>query len=353
MKKIFIAALLIVLALPIIGQNQDEYKFSLVPRRAAAADLTTCVAVNGTVPLTADWNVGAFDLTCVDMNATNAIISGVLKLPVGSSSAPSLALNTATNTGMYFANTTSINFASSGTLVFSIGNSAITINKVDAPLGLRNNGSYLYADADNQIDIRRTTNAQKLHVYNTYTSATNYERVFLRATATAGEVGTEHAASGSSRPLNFYVNGLILETLNNDADSERIHYGVNDSAATIDEVILLTADTFTGASMTITPAIPAGSIVLGVTTKVTTLMTGGAGFTGYSVGTAADPDAWGANLNPALNEQSDLSDCTIITVPIYAAATDIVITAVGNNFTAGAIRVSVHIVRFAATSAGT
>lgn len=32
---------------------------------------------NGTVPLTADWNVGAFDLTCVDMNATNFKLSGV------------------------------------------------------------------------------------------------------------------------------------------------------------------------------------------------------------------------------------------------------------------------------------
>lgn len=32
---------------------------------------------DGTIPLTADWNVGAFDLTCVDMNATNFKLSGV------------------------------------------------------------------------------------------------------------------------------------------------------------------------------------------------------------------------------------------------------------------------------------
>jgi hypothetical protein len=95
-----IAALLIVLALPVIGQNQDEYKFSLVPRRVnvlsalpvnaagyllndgsgglswGAIDTTSLVARDGTRELTADWNVGAFDLTCVDMNATNFKLSG-------------------------------------------------------------------------------------------------------------------------------------------------------------------------------------------------------------------------------------------------------------------------------------
>lgn len=283
----------------------------------------------------------------VDMNATRLLVG------LGSAATVSVGTPTAVNTGMYWGSTTQIVFASAGTNIFQISNGGVTCNRADGYIGLRNNGTYIYSDADGQIDQRKTTAAQKYHVYNTYTSGTNYERVFMRATATAGEFGTEHAASGSSRPVNFYVNGLIAEQLNNDADSERIHYGVNDSASTIDEVILLTKDNFTGASMTITPAIPAGCIVLGVTTKVTTLMTGGAGFTGYSVGDGTDVDRWGANLNPALNEQSDLSDCTITTVPIYAAATNIVITAVGNDFTAGAIRVSVHIVRLTATSAGT
>ena len=38
--------------------------------------LTTDLKADGTVALTADWNVGAFDLTCVDMNATNFKLSG-------------------------------------------------------------------------------------------------------------------------------------------------------------------------------------------------------------------------------------------------------------------------------------
>lgn len=42
----------------------------------AAVSLSGYLKADGTVPLTADWNVGAFDLTCVDMNATNFKLSG-------------------------------------------------------------------------------------------------------------------------------------------------------------------------------------------------------------------------------------------------------------------------------------
>lgn len=73
MKKPFIAFLLIVLALPIIGQNQDEYKFSLVPRRIAAPTLTNYITRDGLTPLTADWNVGAFKITAAWLSATSGL----------------------------------------------------------------------------------------------------------------------------------------------------------------------------------------------------------------------------------------------------------------------------------------
>ena len=76
MKKLLIGLLLLAFILPAFAQNQDEYKFSLVPRRVAVPSLTNYVTKDGTTPLTADWNVGAFDLTCVDMNATNLKLAG-------------------------------------------------------------------------------------------------------------------------------------------------------------------------------------------------------------------------------------------------------------------------------------
>jgi len=42
----------------------------------AAVSLSGYLKADGTVPLTADWNVGAFDLTAVDVNATNFILGG-------------------------------------------------------------------------------------------------------------------------------------------------------------------------------------------------------------------------------------------------------------------------------------
>jgi hypothetical protein len=41
-----------------------------------AVSLSGYLKADASVPLTADWNVGAFDLTCVDMNATNFKLSG-------------------------------------------------------------------------------------------------------------------------------------------------------------------------------------------------------------------------------------------------------------------------------------
>lgn len=40
--------------------------------------ITTFVNKDGTVELTADWDVGAFDITCIDLNATN-IVAGTIK----------------------------------------------------------------------------------------------------------------------------------------------------------------------------------------------------------------------------------------------------------------------------------
>ncbi|MFA5380111.1 MAG: hypothetical protein WC455_30400, partial [Dehalococcoidia bacterium] len=70
MKKILIGLLLLAFILPAFAQNQDEYKFSLVPRRVAVPSLTGYLKADGTVPLTADWDVGEFDLTAKNLTAT-------------------------------------------------------------------------------------------------------------------------------------------------------------------------------------------------------------------------------------------------------------------------------------------
>lgn len=94
-----------------------------------------------------------------------------------------------------------------------------------------------------------------------------------------------------------------------------------------------------GSTVTATNLIPAGSMVVGVTTRVTTLMTGA---TSYSIGDGTDADRWGATISPALNTTSGIADFTIASPVYYAAATSVVLTAAGSDFTAGVVRITVH-----------
>lgn len=96
---------------------------------------------------------------------------------------------------------------------------------------------------------------------------------------------------------------------------------------------------FTGASMTATNLIPAGSVVSGVTVRVTTLITGPAGF---DVGDGTDVDRWGNSIVVAANTTTNGTDFTATDLQVYPAATNIVLTSDGVDFTAGAVRITVH-----------
>lgn len=135
---------------------------------------------------------------------------------------------------------------------------------------IQNEGSHISAQ-------RNGTNAQTTRIYDTYTSDTDYHRVTI-ATARA--------------------------TLSN----------------------------VSGASVTATGLIPAGAVVMGVTSKVTTGLGTGNGTTGYKIGTASDDDRWGDITGTAAGTTSDNRDWTAGTIECFPAATDVIVTATGGNF---------------------
>ena len=98
-----------------------------------------------------------------------------------------------------------------------------------------------------------------------------------------------------------------------------------------------------GATITASSLIPAGSIVLSVDVRVTTLITGA---TTFDIGDGSDVDRWGKDIAVAANTTTDLTDLTgtsgAIFLPIFTAANDVVLTGVGGSFTAGAVRITVH-----------
>ena len=95
----------------------------------------------------------------------------------------------------------------------------------------------------------------------------------------------------------------------------------------------------TGASVTATGLIPAGAFIIGITARVTTAITGA---TTWDLGDGTDVDRWGAALALAAGTLVDPTDYTVAGFGQFSSASDVVLTANVANFTAGAVRITVH-----------
>ena len=102
--------------------------------------------------------------------------------------------------------------------------------------------------------------------------------------------------------------------------------------------------TLTGASTATTIVIPNRAIVLAVSTRTTVAVTGA---TAYNCGVAGEVGKFGGSLGVAKNA----SNIGVIGPTAYYADTPVLLTAVGANFTAGKVRVAIHVLRFDAPAA--
>jgi hypothetical protein len=142
----------------------------------------------------------------------------------------------------------------------------------------------LFRDAANVLAQRNAANSQESRLYSTFTSSTNYQRMTIKS---------------------------VRQTLS----------------------------ALSGASATTTGTfIPDGAVVVGVTTRVSTLLTGA---TGYTIGDGTDADRWGDITGTAVGTTSDNRDWTAATIECFTAGGNITLTAKTANFTAGAIEISV------------
>jgi hypothetical protein len=311
----------------------------------APISFTGYLKADGTVPLTADWNVGAFDLTAVDVNATRLLLGN------GSTSAVAFGPSAEPTTGLYF-ETGKIRVQVGGTILGFFAASNFWMVPDNSYIAWRNGNTLLYSSASDNLDQRRSTNPQSFNVYGTWASATSYERGFLRSTAGAVEMGSaKGGAGGSARPVNIYVDETLREQFSTTAGNRTLvgpqAQTTTDGFATV--VVTLTNDTHTHA----TALIPAGSMVIGVSCRNTSAVAGDATITGYDVGISTDANAWGDNVSPLINETTDLTDATVTAPIIFAAATDVILTyrGSGTNFTAGGtVRVTVHYTTLGAPS---
>ncbi len=105
----------------------------------------------------------------------------------------------------------------------SVPNASGTIARTEdfaAPPAIGNTtpaaGSFTTLTASGETELVNGTNAAgPLRVYNTFTSATNHERGFLRWSSNVFQIGTEAGSGGgTARNLEFQTNGITRFTIN-------------------------------------------------------------------------------------------------------------------------------------------
>jgi hypothetical protein len=212
-----------------------------------AGSFTTLTANNGTLAASAPvldlaqtWNNAATTFTGLLFNATNTASSATSSLfdfQVGGTSALRLERSGTLFTGVsttVSALTHRVNFASfdisggggaggarirfhgsgegSQSMPFWAISGGYNFNTGAGTSG--GSGFFLHAEANNVCGLRSAANAQEFRIYNTFTSATNHERGFLKWSSNVFQIGTEAGSGGgTARAMELQTNGATRFTI--------------------------------------------------------------------------------------------------------------------------------------------
>lgn len=159
-------------------------------------------------------------------NAAGVTFTGLLVNPSGTSAAGSLIAD------FQFGSATQFSIRKDGQLSFSAGvgtlsGSGLVVSSggfvafgtrayidspADAQLRLNNSASTVsviaVAEAANTLALRNGVNAQTFNVYNTFTDASNYERLSLAQTASEWRIDSQAAGTGTARAVSIYQGGV-------------------------------------------------------------------------------------------------------------------------------------------------
>jgi hypothetical protein len=210
----------------------------------AAGTFTTLAANNGTITASAPvlslsqtWNNAAVAFTGLQFNVTNTASLGtgsnskLLEINLDGSpifrlqrsgSTPYLFFGTG-DTGIGAISTSQASIIANGGVAFVVNSgSGGPIIRSDAPYAWASGTNLvgassdltLFRDAADTLAQRRTTSAQTFNIYNTFTSATNFERLRLAWASNVAIIGTEKGSGGgTARALEFQTDGTTRMTI--------------------------------------------------------------------------------------------------------------------------------------------
>lgn len=135
----------------------------------------------------------------VPTRTKNVEFGGTALHPNGSAASPSISFSGDTDTGIYLASSNTLGFAMNGS-----ARAFLDVTAFYAPsliLDQSNQDVKLVRDAANTLALRNGTNAQTFNIYNTYTDASNYERLFIGAAGNIFYLASNKAGTGTARDL--------------------------------------------------------------------------------------------------------------------------------------------------------
>jgi hypothetical protein len=191
--------------------------------------------------------------------------------------------------------------------------------------------------------VAQSTNSAAFRVRDS--GGSNYLNVDLFGTTTLGFTRINGLALTNNSVVQLFSGGTnILEQVGGTSAQTFNIYGTQTSSTNYQRLTIktkaVTLSALSGASVaTTTGLIPDGAVLVGLTTRVSTAITGA---TGYDIGDGTDADRWGANIGFALNTSSDNTNWTAGTIECFTAAQEVTLTAVGSNFTGGAVVIVAH-----------
>jgi hypothetical protein len=232
-----------------------------------------------------------------------------------------------------------LEFQTDGTTRLTISDTgAVTLNTTNSTLAFSTVGRFI-----------GTTGAIRIQPADGTTSR------FLFGTGTApdlriasdGSFGFSSSTDANASPNDLVISRDAADTLaqrRGTAAQESRIYGSFTNATNFQRLSVKTlresSGALSGATYVTTIAIPAYAHLVGVTTRVTTEITGA---TTYDVGDGSDVDLWGAAIAVAAGSQSRTADFTAVAaVGPAAASRTVTLTANGSNFTGGVVEICLH-----------
>ena len=183
---------------PDVALEAATHRLTLSSTGVAIASGT--ITTSQPLSLTQTWNAAGVTFKGIDVNVTDtssASGSLLMDLRVGGVSRFSVTKSGGINLGSNILQSGGSIYCG-GSLIFSTANQDV----------------FLQRDATGTLAQRNGANAQESRIYGTYTSATNFERLNLKATGTAFQIGTEKgSAGGTARPLEFQTDGSTRMTI--------------------------------------------------------------------------------------------------------------------------------------------